>query len=175
MLFVDAETRASPGCGRGCFTRASVTAGSVVAILVYRGTLVTENEYLAALAQGSGPALRTGTRWVGPHFTIEDPRDRGVISDPREEFINHSFDPTLLFHCGICFARRDLAAGEELTVNYEYVLSENDPHVFRDAATGRIVRGLPWPEALRRSAAELVRLTSPRKERAREDAPCMSV
>jgi hypothetical protein len=156
MLFFDTEIKSSKLGGLGCFVTCAVDKGAIAGILVYRGRLIKESEYLEALSRGESAALRTGTRWVGSYLTIDDPHDPFVIASPNEAFINHSFDPTLLFHCGICFAKRDLAAGEELTVDYAYVLSPVDPTVFSDTVTGEPVRGLPWRTALLRSAVELI-------------------
>lgn len=162
MLFVATEIKPARCGGMGCFATEAIAKNAIVGILVYRGRLVSEDAYLETLRAGSEAAQCTGTRWVGSYFTVEDQRDEFVISNPHEAFINHSYEPTLLFHCGICFATRALAAGSELTVNYEYVLSEGDPHAFRDIDTGRLVRGLSWQEALYRSAAELLHLQTSR-------------
>jgi len=60
----------------------------------------------------------------------------------------------------VLFARRDITAGEELTVNYRYFLGADADasSSFVDVATGHPVTGLDAAEALRRSTEELLEL-----------------
>jgi len=60
----------------------------------------------------------------------------------------------MVYHCGLCFAARDLNAGEELTVDYRYFMSE-DLDGFCDRHTGRQIRGFTGREAFVRSLRQL--------------------
>jgi SET domain-containing protein len=151
MLFVDAEVRESRIAGRGLFLRSSVRKGAVVSIHAVDAQLLTQAEYQEEQRKGNALAIRGGIRWVGRYFLH-------AKRMPPESYINHSDDPTLLYHCGISFARRDLDAGNELTIDYATLLAEDDIEGFRDAATGRMLSGLPPKEALLRSAEQLVQL-----------------
>jgi hypothetical protein len=66
----------------------------------------------------------------------------------------------MLYHCGIVFAKTDIAIGEELTVDYKYFLATNDVHAFDDRDTGQQVTGLNARDALLASARELIELYS---------------
>lgn len=95
--------------------------------------------------------IRTGIRWVGRYFV----HAKTIAADA---YINHSNDPSLLYHCGVSFARRDLEAGDELTIDYRLFLAEDDEAAFCDVATGEMVRGLPPKEALLKSGGQLAKL-----------------
>ena len=151
MLFVDAEVRDSRIAGKGLFLRAPVAKGTVVSIHGAKAQLLTQAEYQEAQRQGHELAIRTGIRWVGRYFLH-------ATEMPPEAYLNHSDDPALLYHCGISFARRDLAVGDELTVDYTLFLAEDDVEGFEDRATGRMLYGLPPRDSLLRSAEELVRI-----------------
>ena len=76
-----------------------------------------------------------------------------------EAFINHSTDPSLLYHCGISFARRNLEPGDELTIDYSLFLAEEDVEGFRDSAkVRRELTGRPPREALISSTEQLLHL-----------------
>ena len=69
--------------------------------------------------------------------------------------MNHSSDPNILYHCGIGFSRRHIAAGDELTCDYRLYLPGGERVV---TAAGESVVGLPPLEALRTSARLLLEL-----------------
>ena len=64
----------------------------------------------------------------------------------------------MLYHCGICFAKRDISPGEELTFDYRYIMSQNDIFSFIDKETGQKIDGYSPEEALRKSTQELMKL-----------------
>lgn len=158
MLFVKTYLRHSSVHNTGCFLLDHVLRGTVVGILVYPGRLITESALLQSDEAREPTAVATATRWIDNYFTVDAPSSAQSPETEHEAFINHSFRPSLLFHCGICFAMFDLAPDAELTVNYQYVLSEHDPCRFVDAASGRTVCGLPPRASLLRSASELLTL-----------------
>jgi SET domain-containing protein len=151
MLLVDAEVRESKIAGSGLFLRSPVPKGTVVSIHAADAKLLTQAEYQEEQRNGNELAIRSGIRWVGRYFL----RARKM---PPESYINHSDEPTLLYHCGISFARRNLDTGDELTIDYTWFLAEDDVEGFRDVATGRTLFGLPPKEALIESSEQLVQL-----------------
>jgi len=70
-----------------------------------------------------------------------------------ECYFNHSFTPNCVWHLGFVFAARELNAGEEITIDYSYLLAEGHDGGFTDAKTGRAVVGMSFSESIRRSAA----------------------
>ena len=151
MLFVKASVRDSSIEGSGLFLQEFIKASSVVAIYSHGLSIIPENEYLRRTFLEDELVIRTGCRFVSDLFIV---RESGVED---EDFVNHSQTPNLLYHCGICFARRDIYPGEELTLNYQYLLSEDEPG-FNDSLTGEYVCGLPSGAAMLQSALELAGL-----------------
>ncbi len=71
------------------------------------------------------------------------------------DYLNHADDPNILYHCGIGFARKAIAAGDELTVDYRFMYNDQDE---AELENGRILRGLPPQEILRESTRQLYEL-----------------
>jgi SET domain-containing protein len=150
-MFVRTEVRESSIFGHGCFAAEAVAKGTIVCCFTLGAKVITEEEYLEACRAEVMPLMRTGTRYAGKYFTV------GNAHEPYT-FINHSFEPNLLCHCGVVLARRDIGAGEEMTLDYRYLIDETDVGIYRDAKTGREIRGLPARETLLRTARQLVEL-----------------
>jgi hypothetical protein len=72
--------------------------------------------------------------------------------------VNHSFEPTGLWHLGFIFASKDLVQGTEITVDYRHLLAPGQDESFQDAATGEKITGLSWQESLALSTHALARL-----------------
>jgi SET domain-containing protein len=151
MLFYKVKVASSPVAGRGVFADEPIPKGAVAGLLSYDNALMTEQEYQDAQRRGEDRIIKTGIRLVGDYFIY-----RGESSD--EDFLNHSEDPNLLYHCGILFARRDIPSGVELTVDYKYFLATDDVFEFDDVASGRKATGVPGKEALLHSCRELIEL-----------------
>ncbi len=135
------------GAGRGVFVTDNVASASViVAPDQIPGTLTWPE--IVRLGE-ERRALESSVRWFEDHFTI-------TPDWPDECFINHSFTPSGLWHLGFVFAARELQAGEELTIDYRYLLHENFQDGFIDTLSGRPVQGIPWKENLRSSTAALL-------------------
>ena len=100
---------------------------------------------------GNDPFLnvfhRSCIRLVGHHFSFSDEL---IDSD----YLNHSFDPNLLFAMGHCLARRPIKNGEEMTIDYRLVLPEGDS-IGLDDVTGRDIAGMRAVEVIRHVAKEL--------------------
>ena len=150
MFYVKTEIRESKIAGRGVFTLEPIKKGQIVANFPRNAKVITEEEYQEEQRKGNKVIIQSGVRWVGKEFLYKPEIDR-------EEYINHSNSPNLLYHCGICFAKRDINIGEELTANYRYFLAENDVYAFKDNE-GKLIDGLSPKEALLQSSKELVEL-----------------
>ncbi|MBF0530884.1 MAG: SET domain-containing protein-lysine N-methyltransferase [Deltaproteobacteria bacterium] len=149
MILVKASIRPSPIEGLGLFVEEMVDRGRLVAIYTHDETILPEKDYTDLIKAGDELAARTGCRWIG-HLCIYN---QTRMED--EDYINHSNEPSLLYHCGVFFARRDMKSGEELTVDYKYILAEKEPG-FIDKITGQAIQGLTGREAMIQSARELV-------------------
>jgi hypothetical protein len=77
---------------------------------------------------------------------------------PDDCYVNHSFHPTGLWHLGFVFAMRKLEAGDEITVDYRFVINDNEKMPFLDAETGKEIIGYTWKENLRLSTEQLLEL-----------------
>ncbi|WP_250037813.1 SET domain-containing protein [Paractinoplanes maris] len=102
------EVRSSPIDGAGLFARAPISVGATVSRL--GGRLVSTGE-LAGLLEGSRDFVDTITVGEDSHLVLPSARDNGKG--------NHSCDPNLWWGAPYTLtARRDVAAGEELTNDY---------------------------------------------------------
>ncbi|MCU0603054.1 MAG: SET domain-containing protein-lysine N-methyltransferase [Desulfobacterales bacterium] len=101
--------------GHGCYAGEPIPAGAF--IVEYKGNLVPAEEAYR-LEQD---ATRTGiyTFWVGDEWAID-----GWVEENTARYINHCCTP----NCGyrvegrriLIYADRDIAGGEELTIDYSY-------------------------------------------------------
>ena len=156
MLFVKASVRKSAIAGLGLFIEQDLERGEAAVIFSHGLQIIPEKNYLECTLAGDDLIIRTGCRWLNGSFIY---RESGIED---EDFVNHSQDPNMLYHCGICFARRDIKSGEELTLDYKYLLSADEPG-FYDSLTGVYVKGVSGRECLVQSARELVEILA-RKE-----------
>ncbi|WP_203736480.1 SET domain-containing protein [Catellatospora chokoriensis] len=110
-LHTDVEVGTSPIAGKGLFARAALPAGTVVSRL--GGRLVSEAELRELFARAAREQ-----RYVD---TVSVADDLHLVLPPRQPngCGNHSCDPNLWWvdACTLA-ARRDIAAGEELTNDY---------------------------------------------------------
>ena len=144
---VDAST--IPGAGKGVFLDEAVARGR---ILVAPDAIPRVYRWEEVLAQPDAEeALAASVRWFEDRYTVS-------LDWPDECYLNHSFEANGLWHLGFVFAARDLAPGEELTVDYRHLLGEGQEEAFRDALTGRAIVGWSWAESLARSTRELATL-----------------
>jgi hypothetical protein len=155
MILPRYRVDASPivGAGQGLFVEEPVAAGS---ILVAPDAIPRVYSMAELLALPDGESLLPATvRWFEDRFTA-------TPEWPDECYINHSFEPTALWHLGFVFARHDLAAGTEITVDYRHLLDEGQEEAFRDSVTGNAIVGLPWRESLLMTATELAQILARR-------------
>src|SRR5262245_24497921 len=116
MFFYQLESRPSRIHGTGLFTREAIAAGAVIGALDGNHSFMTEQEYLRAREQNDEQIVRSAARFVGGYFVYDK-----VLTD--DIYMNHNSNPNMIYHCGMLFARRDIAADDELTVDYRYFLS----------------------------------------------------
>jgi hypothetical protein len=140
-----------PGAGKGLFVEQSVAAGRVLVApdAIPRVHSLAEVESHPAGAQAAAASVR----WFEDRYTIS-------LDWPDECYINHSFEPNGLWHLGFIFAAHDIAAGEELTIDYRHLLPPGEREPFLDAATGQPIVGFAWEEGLRRSTLALAALVA---------------
>ena len=137
------------GAGKGLFADERIAQGRVV-IAPDKVHTVWPEAKLRAYAPDS-IEVESSVRWFEDQFSLTP-----EWSD--ECFVNHSFTPNALWHLGFIFALREIAAGEEITMDYRHVIGSGEVMPFKDSATGREIVGLPWPLALQDSAQQLVTL-----------------
>lgn len=110
-LHADVEVRTSPIAGKGLFARAALPAGTVVSRL--GGRLVSEAELRELFARAA--------REQGYVDTVSVAGELHLVLPPRRPngYGNHSCDPNLWWVDAYTLAaRRDIAAGEEVTNDY---------------------------------------------------------
>jgi uncharacterized protein len=114
------EVRSSPIAGRGMFALAPIRPGETV--IVWGGWVCTAADVAAGrVAPRSTVYVGEGT-FLGARVGEYD-RER----DDRGDFINHACDPNVWLAVeNTLVARREIAAGEELTVDYALFEGDED-------------------------------------------------
>ena len=95
---------------------------------------------------------KSGVRYIGDLFLYGKPEH-----DKKSIYINHSDKPNLLYHCGICFAKKDIKNNDELTVDYRYFDTEKSDNFF-NVETGNKLERYNSEEVFIKSTQELLRL-----------------
>lgn len=148
MILVKNHIAESKLQGTGLFTDDYIKKGELV-ICMDIDQIIPETLYLEEHNQRKLTSCRLiGDLW----FDIK--RDKNKLEN--EDYINHSFTPNLLYHVGKCFALRNVVQGEELTVNYQYILSNSELDWFIDVTTNREVIGFSNGESYRRAGTEFL-------------------
>lgn len=141
--------------GYGLYTNEFICKGEIIMFWMANAHLIKELDYNIQQSKDDRQMIATGARYVGDMFLYTD---IGPRKDRYENYINHSFNPTVLYHCGVCFALRDIQPNEELTTDYTYLLSENDQETFIDEASGKEVKGISWHKCLLHTTEQLQKL-----------------
>ena len=138
-----------PFAGNGLFLDEALARGRVIIAPDNIHTVWPE----AKLRQYAADSIEveSSVRWFEDHYSLTP-----EWSD--ECYVNHSFEPTALWHLGFIFAAADLPAGTEITVDYQLVIGSGEMMPFKDSLTGRAIVGLSWTDNLRTSAAALLAL-----------------
>jgi hypothetical protein len=124
------------GAGKGLFLTEAIGAGRIIAAPDTIDKTYPLSELLTKPEQ-----MYASARWFEDRYTISP-------EWPDECYINHSFEPSGLWHLGFVFALRNLPAGTEITVDYRHLLPPGQAEDFIDTATGERIVGLPWYESL---------------------------
>lgn len=136
------------GAGKGFFVEEPVKAGKVLIAPTHATHTVRVAEVLAPEPH---PHADTSVIWFEDHCVVSP-------DYPDDFFINHSFSPNVVWHLGFVFALRDIAAGEELFVDYRHLIAPGVALDFRDGATGREIVGYDWKDSLRITAQQVLAL-----------------
>ncbi|HVF35926.1 MAG TPA: SET domain-containing protein [Candidatus Saccharimonadia bacterium] len=151
MILPQYRIAASPiaGAGKGLFLAEPVARGRIVVAPDAIPRTYGFDEIEAA--PNRDEILPSAVRWFEDRYTV-------TPDWPDECFVNHSFEPTGLWHLGFIFAAIDLEIGDELTVDYRHLLGEGQEESFRDTRTGGRIVGFAWVDSLQRSTDALRRL-----------------
>src|SRR5579862_8182250 len=133
-MYIQTVIRPSTIFGRGLFAAEAVAKGKIICFFPIGAGVITEDRFLRAVSTGEQPMLRTSTRYAGRYYT------HGNEHEPYT-FINHSFTPNLLCHCGVVLSRQEIPGGDELTLDYRTLIDDTDTGVYADAISGREIRG----------------------------------
>jgi SET domain-containing protein len=147
-MYCATEIRESTIFGKGLFATEPIKRGKIICFFPIGAQVITEERFLQAVVSEERAIVRTGTRFAGKYFTVGN-------EDQPYTFLNHSFTPNLLCHCGIVLARRDIAVGEELTLDYRTLIDDTDIGIYSDAASGQEIRGFSARQTLLQTASEL--------------------
>lgn len=114
------EIRVSAIQGRGMHALASITAGEP--LIIWGGVVFTSDDIEAGkVALGSTVAIGEGV-YLGATVGQYDREN-----DDRGDFINHSCDPNVWMGDEVTsIARRDIALGDELTMDYAMIVEHDD-------------------------------------------------
>jgi len=135
--------------GKGVFLLEGVKRGQ---ILVAPDAInqVYNAEQRAGLVPGSAED-EACVRWFESYHTVS-------TDWPDDCYVNHSFNPSGLWHLGFIFATRDLQVGDEVTADYRFLVDDNEVMSFKDAETGQEIVGYVWEDNLRISTEQLLAL-----------------
>lgn len=157
MSYKKLTVKQSSIAGHGLYTDELIKKGELIMFWMADAHLIKETDYNLKQSLGDIQMISTGARYVGDIFLYTDV---GPKKNRYENYINHSFNPNVLYHCGICFALRDIQPLEELTTDYTYLLSESDQESFVDEASNKVVRGVSWQQCLMQTTKQLINLVS---------------
>ncbi|HEX7368673.1 MAG TPA: SET domain-containing protein [Rhodanobacteraceae bacterium] len=133
-------TSTIPGAGKGVFIDEPLAGGRIA---IGPDRIDQTWSFAEIIADPERAALlHTSVRWFEDRYTLSP-------DWPDECYVNHSFEPNGIWLLGFIFAARDIAPGEELTVDYRHLLAPGQEEEFRDAHTGQAIVGYAWQDSLR--------------------------
>lgn len=152
-LKIRSELRAStiPGAGDGLFALEPAETGRWLGIgFPDEDLMCTAEEVLRIPAE----QRRYAWRHVEHVCFSGVSHDRDAIA-----YANHDDDPNVHWHLGCLIARRDIAIGDELTIDYRPLFDPSWSEPLHLASGTEItMTGISWRDALLESARELVAL-----------------
>ena len=143
----DFDIKPSAIHGLGVFSRRDYAVGDVV--FFFREPIFREEDFERLAPEIPELVSNAAARFVGPYMSFD-------IKLKSIDYINHNNDPNILYHCGIGFARKPIAVGDELTADYHYILTESETIETPDGD----ITGYPAQETLKRTTIELLQILS---------------
>lgn len=148
------RTRIAPsgldGAGLGAFAMERIARGTLLGLDLPDATWIISSQEALQL-----PRRERIQTWRH----VEDICFRGGQGlDTPANYINHSFEPNILWHLGCYWALEDLEPGDELLLDYRPLIDPSWSGRIVDAASGRKLQGLEGKRALLESAQKLVHL-----------------
>jgi hypothetical protein len=136
------ETRPSslPGAGTGAFALAAAREGDFLGIDTPQSSWLVSAEEALNLPDD----VRPYTWRHVEHICFVGGRGEPTAT----AFLNHSFEPNVLWHVGCYFARRDIAPGDELFLDYSALIDPLWGGRITDSAGGKKLEGVEWRRAL---------------------------
>ena len=119
MFLISTKVAASEIHGSGCFTEHKIKAGTVV----WRFHPKVDVGFSGAQVLAMPPAFQA---FLARYASKEFGEDRYTLCTDDARFLNHSNTPNLMHKADTIVAKRDIAAGEELTLNYRFVDDPNE-------------------------------------------------
>jgi SET domain-containing protein len=118
MLLVDVEVRPSPIHGLGVFTREPISKGKIV----WQFDPGMDRRHPASWLEHQPPHVR---KFVEIYGVLSLDKQSYYLAGDQTSFVNHAADPNLVPRDellvndeGVVVAARDIAPGEELTIDY---------------------------------------------------------
>ena len=137
------------GSGKGIFIGLPVRAGQIVISPDAIDKTFTWQQIQARA--DAAQATEASVRWFEDRFMVS-------LDWPDECYVNHSFTPTGIWHLGFIFAGKDMAVGEELTIDYRHLLPEGVAESFCDSETQKEIIGFSWAQSIAISTRQLMAL-----------------
>lgn len=138
-----------PHAGQGLFAAEAIAPGRII-VAPDKIDATVDFAYLDQL-DDDHPHTRSSVRWFEDVYTVSP-------DWPDECYLNHAFDANGHWHLGFVFAARAIAAGEEITIDYRYLLAPGVDIGFADSATGQRIVGFSWRDNLHTSTSGLLRI-----------------
>lgn len=149
-LRIRTELRTSelPGAGRGIFALERVAAGDFLGMDFCSSDMIRSEAEILDL-----PVEIRMFSWRHVERICFE-----AIPGPRvaADMMNHSFEPNIHWHLGFYFAAVDIEEGDELLLDYRFLLSPRWNDRLQDAATGRPVNGFEWRRAVLESCRRTI-------------------
>ncbi len=139
-----------PGAGLGAYAMEAAPLGTLLGIDLPQSEWMIDVQEALAL-----PRRARSQTWRH----VEDICFRGGEGRATaSNYLNHSFQPNVLWHLGCYWALRDVQPGDELTLDYRPLIAPDWSGRIIDAASGIPLMGEEGKVALLRNARQLVAL-----------------
>lgn len=134
------------GAGKGLFLQEPIKKGSIMVVPDAINRILTLDE----LNTYSKDSLEqdSSVRWFENYYTVN-------LEWTDECYINHSFECNGIWHLGFIFAARDIEAGEEMTIDYRFIIPEGEAMPFVDGTSGQAIIGYSWKEIMAKSMEQV--------------------